>query len=374
MHEVSMFFSRSLASLGLVASALYMVVPASAATLTMYVTDGASIQGFTSTSGSDNFTSWTSTGTTFTLPSGTNNAFDLIESSGGNIYVADAGQNEVLEFSNGGGAVMHTLTITNDGSGVSPQQIALDTSGNLYVLSYGGVITEFPSNGNASYTLTTIAGARGLLVDGTTVYVSTSGDGPTYGNPSVYTFTITTPTTSGTSISGSVSSYYVDGAFPDGQNRGLAYNGTTLYLADSSWTAGDGYIESITGDDTGTVLGGNTNLDGPNALLFEDGNSGSHALIFVANYYGDDVTAYNTSGTLVALTGLSSSVFGTNGVTGLAFAPGSGITSDSLGADPEFFQGLPSGAVPEPGTFALMLGALLLALGIGIREQRRQLQ
>src|ERR1700733_12594145 len=203
MHEVSIFFSRSLASLGLVASALYMVVPASAATLTMYVTDGASIQGFTSTSGSDNFTSWTSTGTTFTLPSGTNNAFDLVESSGGNIYVADAGQNEVLEFSNGGGAVMHTLTITNDGSGVSPQQIALDTSGNLYVLSYGGVITEFPSNGNASYTLTTIAGARGLLVDGTTVYVSTSGDGPTYGNPSVYTFTITTPTTSGTSISGS---------------------------------------------------------------------------------------------------------------------------------------------------------------------------
>jgi hypothetical protein len=356
----------------LVASALYLVVPASAATLTLYVTDGASVQSFTSSSSGDVFTSWTSTGNTFTLPtpsSGVNNAFDVVASSGGNIYVADAGQNEVLEYLSTGGAVQHTLTIANDGSTISPQEIALDSSGNLYVLSYGGVITEFPSNGNASYTLTTVANARGLLIDGTTVYVSTSGDS----SEGVSTFTITAPTTSGTSISGSVSSYYADGAYPDGQNRGLAYNGSTLYLADSTWTAGDGYIESITGVDTGTVLGSNTNLDGPNALLFEDGDAGESALIFVANYYGDDVTAYSsTHGFPVSLTGLSSSVFGTNGVTGLAFGPGSGITTDSLGADPEFFQDLPSGAVPEPGTFALMLGSLLLALGIGIRAPRPQ--
>jgi hypothetical protein len=191
MDKKKVLDSRRWASLVLAASALYPVAPASAAsvTLTMFVTDGASIQSFTSSSFSNNFTSWTNTGDTYTLPSGTNNAFDVVASSGGNIYVADAGKNEVLEYASTGGAVTHTLTITNDGSGVSPQELALDTSGNLYVLSYGGVITEFPSNGAASYTLTTVANARGIVIDGTTVYVSTSGSGNAAG---VTQFSITT--------------------------------------------------------------------------------------------------------------------------------------------------------------------------------------
>jgi hypothetical protein len=374
MHKRNVFVSGRWASLVLVASAGYIVVPASAATLTMYVTDGAAIKSFTSTSSSDNFTAWTNTGDTYTLPtpsSGTNNAFDVVASSGGNIYVADAGQNEVLEYASTGGAVTHTLTIANDSSGVSPQEIALDSSGNLYVLSYGGVITEFPSSGAASYTLTTVANARGLVIDGTTVYVSTSGSGNAAG---VTQFSITTPGTSGTTlVPSSTSSYWSDGNLPDGQNRGLAYNNSTLYLADSSWTAGDGYFEAITSANTGSLLG-TADLDGPNALLFEDGNAGSHDYIFSANYFGDDVTAYNPgTGAAVTLTGLSSSVFGTNGVTGIAFGPSS-ITTDEIGADPGFFQDLPASATPEPGTFSLMLGTLLLALGIGIRAQRRQLQ
>jgi hypothetical protein len=173
--------------------------------------------------------------------------------------------------------------------------------------------------------------------------------------------------------------------------RGAAVDSVgSIFYADSTWgLAGtdEGYIDEGSGETT--IISG---LNGPNELESGTGTAGSGAdqtgcdVIYVTNYYAGNVQEFNTGYT----TGETESSacgdtgeFGTattliSGLTdpsGIALSPGeSGLGGDSVSAGPTFISNPDIAPVPEPGTFALMIGSLLLATGIGIRAQRRQLQ
>ncbi len=238
---------------------------------------------------------------------------------------------------------------------------------------------------------------RGIMIDSAAspsiVYVTTSSYGAT--GSGVYDFTIN----ASTGVAGSLATYQkltastTSGGNETGQLRGITYDpGGNILYADSTWgpTSGQGYIDENKGTATGL-----TALNGPNALEVGEGTASSGVLssscdvLWVAGYYsgnlGESNTGYNTSGALSStcegsgvLTVANSTVFisGLTDLSGFALSVGEdGLGDDTIAGPTGLFLVPDSPLVtPEPGTFALMIGALLLALGIGIRAQRRQLQ
>ncbi len=156
-----------------------------------------------------------------------------------NIYVSDAGGNRVLQYNSSTGALIGTFATPpgNSGTNISPQEIALDSFGNLYTVSFGGQVEEYANPKGANTLLQSLPGARGILVNGATTYVDVQGP---YGSFSLDSFTtastgaVTTHTYSG-----------ICGTSACGQVRGMAISGSTLYLADSTWTNGGGQIDEI---------------------------------------------------------------------------------------------------------------------------------
>ncbi len=274
------------------------------------------------------------------------NAFAITVDSSGNVYIADAGANRIVQF-NSAGTQTGVLQIPADSTGgtISPQEIALDASGNLYSTSFNGDIRKFASATGSGSTLETIAGARGILVNGGDTYVSTSA----YGAATVSSFA--------TGSGGTVSTLYTTGSYPAGQLRGMAADVSgNLYIADSTWVAGQGTI--VKRDSGGTVTGLISGLNGPNAIAI-NGSS-----LYVASYFGGDVKSYD----IVTGAYLATIVSSLGHISGIAFGPSfatDGFQTITDAIEPEFFQVQHSNApsVPEPGTVALLASAaIFLAL------------
>jgi hypothetical protein len=317
------------------------------------------------------------TGATFT------NAFSVVTDSSGNVYVGDAGANRVLKFSSLGvySGTSFALTVDNSGGGISPQQIEIDKSGNMYTLNFAGEIRKFsPVSGipgtATSSILATVPGARGIVVDSGgngTMYVSTSSAT----GASIYKITNieTTPSTP--------AAIFTSAAYPAGQLRGLDRNGTTLYFADSSWTSTGGSIQSISttgaANQTATtrVAASSTAIESPNSIVFNPrGSGGSDNVMYVADYYLKKVVLLSTSTFSVLnadfITGPATGTFST-GVTGLAFNSGVIPIGDEYIPELTFFtQDNQFVGTPEPGTWALLGSAMLMMFSAKSLRERRQ--
>jgi uncharacterized protein (TIGR03437 family) len=130
--------------------------------------------------------------------------FGLAVDSAGNLYIADWGNNRIREVSNGvittvaGAAANGTCCFNGDGGPatsaqiIEPEDIAVDSAGNLYIADYvdhsvrkvsGGVITTVAGNGtqgfsgdNGPATSAQLAGPYGVAVDSAgNIYI---GDAP----------------------------------------------------------------------------------------------------------------------------------------------------------------------------------------------------
>jgi hypothetical protein len=369
---------------------------ASAASVFMWVASGSKIVGYSAgTNGTAN-SSTAVTGATLTAPTGGDYFSVATSGTSGtseNLYVADSGLHQLSEWAWNGTALTQVGSPVNfaadpAGGNISPQEIAIDASGNLWTTSIGGQIVKY----NATLgTPTTeyaaggaLTGARGITISGTTAYVTVQG---AYGSGSVYSFSTTSPGTPVlyASLSGMVGGQEV------GQMRGAAVDEAgNIYYADSTWGAAntdEGYIcKSATCTTKFTSA-----LNGPNELetglgtLAASGTTYDCDVLYEDNYYGGTIaeiaTGYDTTGTTHSHCGdaeegtsLGNFITGLTTPSGIALSQGeSGLGGDSVPFGPTFISD-PVTATPEPGTFAFMMGALLLAVGIGIRTQQRQPQ
>jgi sugar lactone lactonase YvrE len=334
----------------LLGSAAFLVSIGSSEAGSLYVASGSEVQAFDAATGVAGGLFQTPTG-------GWSNAFSLVVDSSGQIYVGDAGANRIIRYGTDL-QVNGTFAITVDTSpqNISPQQIALDSSGNLYTTSFGGDVYKFSSTGagtigaTAARIQTISPNARGLLVNGTEAYVTTSG----YGTASVVKFDPSTVDSAQTPI-------YSTFSGEQGQLRGMALNSTRLLVADSTWTENGGYIEEMLNNGTSpsVFISGSENggLLGPNSLAF-----GSSSALYISEYYGNRITKYSS-------TGFFQSNFITTGTlrpTGIAFSPGTvanGLPQINAMA-PSFFQAVTvAEESPEPGTWLLLGSALLVIFG-----------
>lgn len=331
----------------------------------IYVASGNTVQGYSSTGVA---------GTLFTPTVGWANAFALTTDSSGNLYVSDAGANRIVEF-NSSGTQLAVLTIPPDltGGGISPQEIALSGGGDLYVTSFNGNILKFANATGTGTIVENIPGARGILINGTTTYVTASGLGSASG---VYSFT----TGGGGAITPLADTTT---AYPGGQLRGLARDSAgSLYVADSSW-GGAGYIDiSSTGGTSWSNFGLN-NTDqaagGPNDIAIANASatptSSAGQSLYIADYFTGIVEEYqdntatatghrgNFVKNLVTISG--------HNITGIAFVGSAGNTA-SLSDQPVFFSDLATvQQTPEPGTWALLLGALIMAPATRASRRRK---
>ena len=296
----------------------------------------------------ENGASSTGTQTNLTAPTspGWTDAFGIAIDSAAtpNVFVSDAGGNRVLEFNSSTSALIGTFATPpgNSGFNISPQEIALDASGNLYTVSFGGQVEQYLNPTGANTLLQTLPGARGILVNGTTTYVDVEGP---YGSFSLDSFTTgTTGTVTTNTYTG------ICGTNVCGQVRGMAISGTTLYLADSTWL-GTGQIDEINLTTFAETNVSFTGLDDPNSLSISGGN------LYAANYGNDTVTDY-------ALTGgapLNTFTITGGNPQGIVFAGSEGTGSAEVGTPLFFTDVAPS---PEPGTTSLLLlASAVLAAG-----------
>lgn len=118
------------------------------------------------------------------VANGLNASYDLAVDGGGNVYIADYGDNQVLKETLSAGGYTQSVVANYASNGlISPFGVAVDGSGNVYI-SYiweGPVLKETPSAGG--YTQSVVANAAnngladptGLAVDGSgNVYISDS--------------------------------------------------------------------------------------------------------------------------------------------------------------------------------------------------------
>lgn len=337
---------RALAGLTLLIS-IGFAAPADAAGLFLFVANGTSVNRYQL---NQQNTLVLSAAGTLTPAVPWTDAFALTIDSSGDIYVADAGANRIVEFNSSGiQKAVFDIPADSTGGNISPQEIALDSAGNLYVTSYDGTISKFASSNGAETTVETIPQARGIVTDpinGLT-YVSTSG----LGDVSLDSFT--------TGKGGPVSTVYTTGDYPDGQLRGVTFDlNNNIYLADSTWNAGQGYIEKIAPNGVATTF--ISNLDGPNALAI-NGSNGTG--LYVADYFAGDVEEFSLSDGHL----MSTVISGLGNVSGIALSGG----KLNAGEEPEFFGALAIDT-PEPASAAVL--ALALVLLVAAKSARRTLR
>jgi sugar lactone lactonase YvrE len=143
-------------------------------------------------------------------------AFD----SAGNLYVANAGNNTIEKFTPGGVGSVFASNGTSGAALSAPQGLAFDSLGNLYVANPGGphaFIEKLDSGGNGS--VFAIAGTNSVVLSAPIGLAFGSGGNlyvNDFNNSKIYKFD-----------SGGVESVFADAAQP----VGLAFNsaGTTLY-------------------------------------------------------------------------------------------------------------------------------------------------
>ncbi len=226
-----------------------------------------------------------------------------------NLYVADSGLHQLSEWAWNGSALTQvgsTVTFAPDtaGGSISPQEIAIDSSSNVWTTSVDGQIVKYNSSVGSPTTEYAsggvLAGARGIMISGTTAYVTVEG---AYGAGSVYDFSTTSPGAPVlyASLSGAVGGQTV------GQMRGAAVDtGGNIYYADSTWGAAgtdQGYICKSATCTTKFTSG----LNGPNELqtglgtLVASGSTYDCDVLYEDNYYAGSIeeiaTGYDTGGT-----------------------------------------------------------------------------
>ncbi len=296
---------------------------------------------------------------TFAPPSGGwSNALAVTVDSTGNVYVSDSGNGRIIEYTADGQSILATFNLPSTAS-ASNQGIGVDSRGNLYVADFTSGIYEFTSPTMAiSLTGATAAPTRDLLVDNNPFDASTNP----YGGQTVFS----TSGLSGVgiasfatgSVTATVNNVLVFPNYPAGQLRGIATDSSgNLYVADSTWFGGaNGYIEKITPAGVTSVLF--TGLSGPNEIQMDaDGNT-----LYIADYRSGDVVELNTANPSA---GLTTFVSGLGHVTGIAFAPGTGLNGL---AD---FESAQAANAPEPGTTGLLLSAFALFGAIKARRATR---
>ena len=223
-----------------------------------------------------------------TLPAGSSPA-GLAFDSGGNLYVADYGIDQISKITSGGAvSLFATLPI-----GSNPSGLAFDSSGNLYVADSGtDRISKINSSGMVSLFATLPAGfPAGLAFDGSgNLYVADNI------NDQVRR------TTSG----GAVSSF---AALPAGSGPfGLAFDGSgNLYVADS----GTDQISKITSGGAVSRFASLPGGSGPYGLAFDAAGN-----LYSADYNTGNISKISPNGSTVTTfaTGLTSPVF-------IAFGP-----------------------------------------------------
>ena len=126
------------------------------------------------------------------LPGRLKNPSGVAVDAAGNVYVADTGNNEVVELSSTGTFVT-AFTTSGEGSGshalmLAPQSVAVDTAGYVYVAdtgnnevemfdSAGMLVNRWKSNGNKALVSSAIRGPSGVAVDGAGhVWVADTGN------------------------------------------------------------------------------------------------------------------------------------------------------------------------------------------------------
>jgi hypothetical protein len=422
MQKVTMFVSRrAVIFAGLIAIAGLSAGRANAAAVFLWVTDGTDLLGYSSTGALQ---------TTTAAPTG-GNYFSVSTYGTGTsqfVLVSDPAKHTLTEYSYNGSqtgaltAVGTTFTVPGDtvGGSIDPQGIAIDGSGNLWTTSANGNITEYcgiaggcnsTSDPTGYAGKTTAAGGviqtvtlptadgdpRDVMVDAhtstTTIYLTTSSYGAD-ANGNVFDFALGTTGAAGTVAKYASLTSSTSGGVETGQLRGITYDEAgDIFYADSTW----GPDVTGTGNTDGYICEAaacspeQSTLNTPNEIEVGPGtaSSGSRTsscdVVYATSYAEGTVTEYDTgietNGTASSSTcgtlGGGSTNFLTLGTGlnayGVALAVGTGVTNDVI-AGPEGLFLAPVASTPEPGTFALMIGALLLAFGIVIRAQRRQLQ
>ncbi len=221
----------------------------------------------------------------------------------GNTYVVTAADNTVSVFppARGGRDIFTSAIIAGPNTGLNfPVSIALDANGNIYVANdvtaaSAGTVTVYPagSNGNAA-PMWTISGSNtgldvpnGIALDARgNIYVANNGSYPTFiGTVTVYP--------AGSDGNVAPSSTIV------GSNTGLnGPYGIALDASDNIYVANSGSYPFSTvtvypaGSDgnvapSSTIVGSNTGLNGPYGIALDAGGN-----IYVADEHSDTVTVY----------------------------------------------------------------------------------
>jgi sugar lactone lactonase YvrE len=211
---------------------------------------------------------------------------------GGNLWMAEASANTVVEISPANGAALRTITAGLN----NPVRLAFDSSKNLYVANLvGNNVTVYTSTGTLSRTILGVNRPLGVAVNGADdlFVASNSGNEVYVFNSAGQQIQVLNKDTSG---------HYFDAP------GALAVYGPNLYVAFN-----DGSVISY---NSGNFASGNavevtkyvhSGSGGPTAIAFDSGGD-----VYVSYYYTNDVVEYSPSGTV--LTDITSSVSQPEGI------------------------------------------------------------
>ncbi len=317
MNMFSHTLSRRRAIALLCAIAPLFAAPASAQILVSFPGDSGASNGF--------IRNYAPNGTYTTLASGIS-APQGLAFSGTDLYVALNQSNGTFASiakiaPNGSSTVFSSST-----GGTSTIGLAFDSSGNLYGAnsssSGNGTIVKFGPGGGAPTTVVASTGTSsntpyGIALDGAgNIYAAIRN------NHTIVSYNSSGGTNWTTSLAGGSSPF------------GLALNGTTLYVANSSANTIDMY-STVNGSSLGNFANASDGLSGPYGLAFSGGT------LYVANNGGTSINMFTAAH------------------TSTSFSTG--------GAFPAFIA---VSAIPEPSTYAAIAGAAMLGLAIWHRRRR----
>lgn len=194
-----------------------------------------------------------------------------IDTSNGNLFVADYGDNTVVKITKDG-------TVSHFASGIDlPGGIAIDGVGNLYVTNYGnGTISKITQAGVVSTFVSSIPNPAGITIDAVgNLYVTNFGNG-----------TISTITPGGTIVTIPTGIAYTTGIARDGSGN--------LYITNSAGNS----VSKIT--PAGVVSTFATNVHAPSDITIDDmGN------LYTTDPVNNTITKITPAGTVkIIVTGL----------------------------------------------------------------------
>jgi sugar lactone lactonase YvrE len=211
---------------------------------------------------------------------------------GGNLWLAEATSNAVIEISPANGATLKTITAGLN----NPVRIAFDSGNNMYVANLvGNNVTVYSSMGQLTKTISGINRPLGVAVDASgNLYVASNSGDEVYVYNAAGTFVRTLDT--------DTSGHFFDapGAVAvHGPNLYVAFNDGSVISYNSSNFASGSAVEITKYAHSGS--------GGPTGIAFDlTGN------VYVSYYYTSDVVEYSSSGNV--LTDITSSVSQPEGI------------------------------------------------------------